>query len=67
MSKRLTKMQMLTSLVQLLSVLVYLHARGIVHSDHKQDNNLFLNAGSDNLKLIDFVLSKTVLATGAFF
>jgi serine/threonine-protein kinase ULK/ATG1 len=43
-----------------------LHARDIVHRDLKQENILLIKTGSDKLKLADFALSKTVLATGAF-
>jgi calcium-dependent protein kinase len=49
-----------------LRALVYLHARGIVHRDLKPENILFCRADSDELKVIDFGLSKTILATGSF-
>ncbi|KAG7374040.1 protein kinase domain containing protein [Nitzschia inconspicua] len=43
---------------QMLSAVRYLHSRKIVHRDLKLENFLFENKESDDLKMIDFGLSK---------
>ncbi len=53
-------------LMQVLRVLVHLHEYGIVHRDLKPENILICKADSDELKVTDFGLSKTILATAAF-
>ncbi len=50
----------------MLWALVYLHALGIVYHNLKPENILFCRADSYELKLIDFGLSKIILATGDF-
>ncbi len=50
----------------MLCTLVYLHTHGIVHSNLKTENILFCRADSDELKVIDFGLSKNVFATSTF-
>jgi calcium-dependent protein kinase len=66
MRKSFTKAQTCTVLVQVLGALVYLHARGIVHHNLKPENIWFCRANSDELKVIDFRLSKTIFDTSAF-
>jgi calcium-dependent protein kinase len=50
--------------MQMLRALVYLH--GIVQNKLKPDNILFCKGDSDELRVIDFRLSKTILDTSAF-
>jgi len=44
--------------VQLLDVLSYAHGKGIVHCDLKLENLLYVADDSNNIKLIDFGMSK---------
>jgi serine/threonine protein kinase len=39
---------------------------GLIHSDYKPKNILFCRTDSDELKIINFGLSKTIFATGSF-
>jgi serine/threonine protein kinase len=66
MSKRLTEVQTCTMPVQVQCALVYFYAHGLVQCPLKAENISFCRADSDELKLIYFGLSKTILDTAAF-
>jgi calcium-dependent protein kinase len=62
-SSKFTEKQAAAYIKQLLSAIVYLHHRNIVHRDLKAENILFDIPGEEsNLKLIDFGISSEFVA-----
>lgn len=55
---RLTESEAKLFLRQILSALVHLHDRGIVHLDLKPENILLTEEGSRHIKIIDFGISR---------
>jgi len=59
-TKGITEKQCIIYSSQMLEVLKFVHARGILHCDLKPENVIFVSLESDQLKIIDFGLAKAV-------
>jgi serine/threonine protein kinase len=48
--------------VQIVKGVMYMHQQNIIHRDLKPENILFVNAGKDDLKIVDFGFAKNITA-----